>query len=141
MRLSSSVPQKSRPIAGLSRAEMAFRGASAAMALLFAVAIAVQWNDPDPLVWMAVYAIPCGFSLAACAGRRHSQACAVLGLAYLVSAAAYLPVFADARSEAYTHWHMQSAGDEEAREGAGLVLSAVWLAILASRFGKSASVD
>jgi hypothetical protein len=120
---------------------MAFRIGCAAMALLFAVAIAVQRNDPDPLTWMAAYAIPCGFSLAACAGRRSPQACAVLGAAYLVSAAAYLPPFASARGAAFTHWHMQSASDEEAREGAGLALSAAWLAVLARRSGRSHSVD
>lgn len=40
-----------------------FRWLAFACMILFAVASFVQWNDPDALIWIVIYAIPCVASL------------------------------------------------------------------------------
>ena len=100
---------------------------------MFALAVAVQVNDPDPIVWMLAYAIPCGFAVAAAAQRFWPRAAGALAAAYALALAQYLPVLLRARAEAFTHWHMLAAEDEEAREGVGLALCALWLGALALR--------
>ncbi len=112
---------------------MAFRIASAAMAAVFALAIAVQYNDPDPLVWMLAYAIPCALSVAAAAQRDWPAAAGALCAAYALAALLSLPSLLAARAQAFTHWHMLSAEDESAREAAGLGLCALWLGVLGLR--------
>jgi len=54
------------------------------MAALFAFAAAVQYNDPDPLRWMAIYGLAmlaCGLALA---GRLSWLPPALLGLIALI---------------------------------------------------------
>jgi hypothetical protein len=48
---------------------MAFRIVSGVMALLFLFATAVQYNDPDPLRWMAIYGLAGFVSLQAARAR------------------------------------------------------------------------
>ena len=63
---------------------MTFRIASASFALLFAFGAVVQWNDPDPLRWMAAYAAVALLSAAAAWGRLFALPTALL-LAVLVA--------------------------------------------------------
>ena len=59
--------------------------------LLFSVCAALQWNDPDPLVWMAVYggaAVACGLDRT---GKMvAAKVLATLGIVVAVYGAAYL---------------------------------------------------
>ncbi len=112
---------------------MTFRIASAAMAVLFAVAIAVQYNDPDPLPWMLAYALPCAFAAAASRGRRWPRLSAALAALYFLAFLGFVPALLRAREQAFSHWHMLSSADEEAREGGGVALAALWLGVLAFR--------
>lgn len=82
---------------------MTFRVLSGLMAGLFALAVAVQYNDPDPGRWMALY------------GAAAAVACA--GVA---DAGTYWHMF-DA-------WEMKNAPIEEAREASGLRIVFVWMA-------------
>jgi Transmembrane family 220, helix len=42
---------------------MAFRIVDALMALILLAAVAVQYNDPDPIRWMAIYGAACLLSV------------------------------------------------------------------------------
>jgi lysylphosphatidylglycerol synthetase-like protein (DUF2156 family) len=112
-----------------------FRIVSAALALLFAFGAVVQWNDPDPLRWMAAYLAVCGLSVAAVMGRYVPVATAVVLGVLLVWIVMWSPAFPATSLSA-----MQSLGmsgleeEEEVREVWGLSLLATWTAVL---LGKS----
>ncbi len=99
------------------------------MSVLFAVSAAVQWNDPDPLYWMALYGIALLLSSTAALGRVPLWPNAAALVLFTALAARALPALLAAREEALTHWHMMSPGDEVAREAGGLLLCAVWSAV------------
>ena len=108
------------------RTGLAFRVAAGAMGALFAVAVAVQWNDPDPWLWMPLYGLAAGLAGLAAAGRLPLLANAAAATLFVGAFALWAPSLATARSEAFETWHMQSAADEEAREAGGLALCAFW---------------
>jgi len=100
-------------------------------AFLFLVGGIVQWNDPDPYVWIVAYAVASSLSVMALLGHvvilPNAVAAIVFGL-WFVSIAASL---VGAPSEAFTSFKMQVASHEEPREAVGLVLLSGWSAILA----------
>ena len=107
------------------------RVAAGIFAAVFLLGAAVQWNDPDPFVWIAGYLAAAGLSLAACLGRRWRVACGVAAGVYglwFLTLASSLP---DAPEEAFTSFRMQSTSHEEPREAVGLALMAVWNGALA----------
>jgi hypothetical protein len=106
---------------------------SAAMTALFLVAVAVQYNDPDPLPWMAIYGSALVLSAWAAVRRRAPLLPAVL--VALVSLVAGLAIGAAlprsvAPSEMFQAWEMKSPAIEEAREAVGLLIVAVWAFVL-----------
>ena len=109
------------------------RIASAVFAAVFLLSAAVQWNDPDPLVWIAGYLIAAGLSLAACFGRipvlPNAVAAIAFGLAFL-SLAGTIP---GAPNEAFTSFEMRAPEHEEPREAVGLLICAAWTGFLAVR--------
>jgi hypothetical protein len=50
--------------------------------ILFALAGIVQWNDPDALVWMLIYAIPCAACMFYFLGRFKVLFGLVSGIVY-----------------------------------------------------------
>ena len=96
--------------------------AAIAMALLFALCVAVQYNDPDPLVWMAIYVVPLFLSIYAARGRTALWPSLLGALVYLGCGVAWAPPYAPGYLD-----------NEEAREAAGLLLSGLWMAFLAWR--------
>jgi hypothetical protein len=62
--------------------------------LFFSFAL-VQYNDPDPLVWMLVYGVVAVVYVLAALQRRHRQLARVVFLLALVWSATYLPAFWD----------------------------------------------
>jgi hypothetical protein len=125
-----------------------FRPIAAAMFLVFALAAFVQWNDPDPLLWFALYALAALLSLAAAAGRIWLRPCVAAAGLYLVGVLSLLPALVDARASAFTSWKMRDVSDEEAREALGLAICAAWMVVLIARArverrrpGRSAPVD
>lgn len=100
---------------------------------LFLLAVAVQWNDPDPLVWMAGYGVAAGLSAAAARGRLPVLANALAALGFTLWFAALAPALRGAPSEAFTSFHMRAASHEEPREAIGLLLCAGWTGFLAWR--------
>lgn len=103
------------------------------MGILFVFAAAVQYNDPDPIRWMAIYglaALACGLALA---GRLPRWAPVVVGLAALVWAATLAPrvVGRVSLGDLFESYAMKSEPVEEAREMGGLLIVAGWMAVLA----------
>ena len=102
------------------------------MAALFAFAAAVQYNDPDPLRWMAIYGLAmlaCGLALA---GRLSWLPPALLGLIALIWAGTLAPGVVGRVSvgELFQSYGMLSPAVEEGREMGGLLIVAVWMALL-----------
>lgn len=104
-------------------------------AAFFALGVAVQYNDPDPIRWIAVY----GAAVVACVLwelRRLKRALAIVvgvfamawGLAIALGIRLTAPF-----GEALTDWSMHTGGSEELREAIGLALVALWMTALASK--------
>jgi hypothetical protein len=105
-----------------------------AMAALFVFAAAVQINDPDPWLWVALYIAAASVSLAAL--WRPSQAVPAMLVAAIAILWAATLVPAAARTslpDLFQSWEMMSVEMEEGRELAGLTLVAAWTGYLALR--------
>jgi hypothetical protein len=111
----------------------ALRAVDVGMALLFAFSAAVQFNDPDPGRWVAIYAVACAITVAAALGRGVSRL--LLGAVAIVTIiwAAAIALGGPGAGE-YAHmfdaWEMASLPVEEAREASGLLIVAVWMTVL-----------
>lgn len=107
----------------------AFRSAAALMCALFLFSLAVQYNDPDPELWMPIYGLAAVLAGMGATGRLPFRVNAAALLLYLALFALWAPSLVGARPEAFEHWQMQASGDEEAREAGGLALCAFWSAV------------
>lgn len=52
--------------------------------ILFSLAGMVQWNDPDAILWMGIYAIPCAACLFYFLGRFNTLLGLFLGIVYSI---------------------------------------------------------
>ena len=111
---------------------MTMRVVSGVMALLFAFAVAVQYNDPDPAVWMAIYGAAMVFAGLAAAGRSVTAGAAVTGVVALGWAGWLAPrvVGHTSFADMFGHMGMIDVHAEEGREMIGLLLVAAWMAVL-----------
>jgi len=111
-----------------------FRMLNGLMAVLFAVAVVVQFNDSDPLRWMAVYGAALTVSiLAAVRGAVPVALPAPVGGIALVWGL-FLVGRGGATFRIYQHmfdaWEMTNASIEEAREVTGLLIVFLWMAVV-----------
>jgi hypothetical protein len=106
-----------------------FRLLSALMFGVFLLSAGVQWNDPDPWLWIPLYGLAAALAALAAAGRLSLRANAAALVLFVVLFAFWAPGLRSARSDAFTHWRMQSPADEAAREAGGLALCALWSAV------------
>lgn len=111
------------------------------MTAAFVLSTAVQWNDPDPIPWMAIYGGAAAMS--AWAALRPSGypwwAPAIVALIALVWSTTLLPqVIGKVRiAELFEAWEMKSPRVEVAREAGGLLIVTVWMAVTAlARFAQ-----
>lgn len=99
---------------------------------LFVFSVIVQYNDPDPWVWMTIY----GLAATACivAFKQPSQwlLSGALLLFSIVWAATIAPRVLGrvAFSELFEAWEMKDLRVEEAREFGGLLIIATWMLVL-----------
>jgi hypothetical protein len=106
--------------------------ANAVMLAMFAFSVAVQFNDPDPLLWMAIYgvaAIVCGFEM-----RRMTPlwaAALVAVTALMWSGWIALRVHDVPFGALFAEWEMQDVDVEEAREMYGLAIVGIWMMFIA----------
>ena len=109
------------------------RIAHAVMATCFALSVAVQLNDPDPLPWIVVY----GGALVACvlayAEKQAWPVAALTGVVALGWAIAIFTSMADGLvpvSELFVEPGMKTARVEESREVLGLSIVVAWTAVI-----------
>ena len=107
--------------------------ANAVMLVAFLFSVIVQFNDPDPLLWVAIYtaaAVVCGLEL-----RRRTpfMVPTVIALATLAWAATLAPrVIGKVPFTAmFAEFEMANVGVEESREMYGLTLIALWMIAVA----------
>jgi len=102
------------------------------MALLFLLAAVVQYNDPDPLAWMAIYGAALATCVVALRGRMPRWLPAVVGVGAALWAAILLPTVLGqvSFSEMFRETGMATLEIEEARETLGLTLVAIWMLVL-----------
>ena len=114
---------------------MIFRVFAGLMALLLAFAAAVNFNDPDPVRWVAIYGVACLASIAVVVTGTVPiavpAAIAVIALAWGVSIAARVPSL-DVYTHMFDEWEMKSPTIEEAREACGLFIVGVWMVVVAA---------
>ena len=97
------------------------RVTSAGLTLLLLYAVAVQYNDPDPLRWMAMYGAAAGVAAAAAMDRLKWPFAAVVAAVALAWALLWATRVVG----------QQPLFEEEGREMLGLTIAGVWCAILA----------
>ena len=105
------------------------------MLLLFTFGAAVQLTDPDPLRWIAVYALAAAACLLSLLCRLHWALPALLGAVALAWAATLAPrvVGRVPFRDMFGAFEMRNVGVEESREMYGLLIIAAWMAVLALR--------
>ena len=115
-----------------------WKGLNLLMLLMFVFSVVVQYNDPDPWIWMAIYALAALACLQELLWKDNPLVVpAAVGAIALVWAISLLPrVLGKVRvSELFAQFEMK--GDlmvEVAREAGGLLIIAVWMqAILIRR--------
>jgi len=111
------------------RPSRAFRTFASVMCAVFLLSLAVQYNDPDPELWMPIYGLAAALAGLGAAGRLPLAPNALALVLYLVLFAFWAPSLWGARHQAVESWHMQAHEDEEPREAGGLALCALWSAV------------
>jgi len=117
-----------------SRASTLFRAANGVMAALFVFAAAVQYNDPDPLRWMAIYLAAAAACVLVLLDRLPRWLPLLVGLAALAWAATLAPHVLGrvGLGEMVEAWEMKDVRVEEGREAYGLLIIVAWMAVLAA---------
>lgn len=93
---------------------------AALMSLLFFGFAVLQFNDPDPWIWISMYGLPGMLSLLHARGKPIIWFALTGCCVYLLMAYYWAP-----------HLEGRFIDNEEAREAAGLLLSAGWMGVLA----------
>jgi hypothetical protein len=112
-----------------------FRIINGLMALLFLLAVAVQYNDPDPIRWMLLYGAAMVVA-AVVAIRGHIPVMAPVAVCVVALAwGVYWAATSGTPFVLYEHmfdaWEMKNTAIEEAREASGLLIVAFWMAVIA----------
>lgn len=117
--------------------------ASSLMAALFGLAAVLQYNDPDPLRWIALYGAAAAICIGHILGRRVWPLAAALAAIATLAAIALLPEVLGYIGVADLFNRMEEKGGrvEIGREIGGLVLVAVWMAVLAALGRKRGSAS
>ncbi len=102
------------------------------MAAIFLFSVAVQYNDPDRLLWISIYAVGLVLTIMHLCSKVSFVwllATSLLGIVGVV----YLSLsIRDVEFEkVFLSLNMQGCGVEEVREAGGVLLQSLWLAYLA----------
>jgi hypothetical protein len=97
--------------------------------LIFILSAAVQYNDPDPLVWIAIYGLAALACLSVLINKTpHYYVFFVMAVGYLISA--YLQWPPQFEGFVFEEVAMHSLNIELARESGGLVICALGMVIM-----------
>ena len=110
-----------------------FRVVNSVMAAIFVLGAAVQYNDPDPWRWIAIYGAAAVSCLLDSRLRPGWVAPAAVGVASLVWIAASAPRILPhlVIRDLVRPMQEKTPAIEESRELLGLVIIAVWMGLLA----------
>lgn len=114
---------------------LGWRIADAVFLVMFAFGVAVQFNDPDPLRWILIYglaATACVLSLRGSLRPFLPTAVGGLSLLWALSLAPRV-VGRVPFGDMFGAFEMKNVGIEESREMYGLLLIAIWMAVVAWR--------
>ena len=104
------------------------------MSALFLVCVALQYNDPDPLQWMAIYGAGALVSLVHAVRGRVPLALPVIVALAAAAWGAYLATHIEGAFEWHHLAETMHAGTpqiEESRESLGLFIVAAWMIVVA----------
>ena len=105
---------------------MMFRLFSILMTGLFVFAAVVQYNDPDPWLWIGVYLSVALISAAALPGWNIRIFSGLLCVALFSGVVILSDRFSDTSLQAFTSVGMDSIVEEEVRELWGLLIALLW---------------
>jgi hypothetical protein len=111
--------------------------ANAVLLLAFLFSAAVQYNDPDPLRWMAVYGAAAAVCVAELLRRTrlaYPLAVAIVALGWAATIAPRV-IGAVRFTDMFAEFEMKNAGVEESREMYGLLIVAAWMGLVALATG------
>ena len=121
--------------------------ANGIMLLMFLFSASVQFNDPDPIVWIGIYSAAagvCGLEILRRPSALAAKAVALIALVWAGSL--FLRAHDVPISSLFAEWEMGDLRIEEAREMYGLTIVGVWMIVIAgvgwrrSRVAASAKV-
>ena len=109
-----------------------FRVFGALMAGLFIFAAVLQYNDPDPLRWSAIYLSAAVASILYVVGRLRWYIPMLIGFIALTWASTLASgVWGQISfSQLFEAWEMANPAVEEGREMCGLLIAGCWMAFL-----------
>jgi hypothetical protein len=110
------------------------------MLAIFLLSCAVQYNDPDPGLWIAYYGYAALVTLLAFTGRYTLLAPIGL-LGYLIGFAYYLPGWNLDTVLLLREPKMSNERVELAREAFGLLICAGWMAVLTWKWWRARNAD
>jgi hypothetical protein len=118
---------------------MGFKAFNIFMVLLFLLSAAVQLNDPDPLVWIALYLSAAVFSVAHAIRKLPSSWPMAFALIAFLWALTLVPAFFGQVSlvDVFRLVEMKTEEVEVAREFGGLMIVSVWMGVLSLLAKKS----
>ena len=119
----------------------AWRAVNGLWALMFAFSVVVQYNDPDPWLWMLIYGAATVVCARAMLGKERWEAAAAVGVIAFIWAGAISPRVLGVVpfTSMFEEFEMKNAQVEEAREMYGLLLITAWMlavAVVARRRAK-----
>ncbi len=108
------------------------------MSCVFAACIFVQYNDPDPVMWMAIYAIGLVLTLISIKGSLSQYWYLIAGIAMLATAV-YIMLQVENLNlmDVFSSFSMATNSVEEFREAGGLLIQGIWLTWLGVAGGKA----
>ena len=114
---------------------MAYKAFNFLFLLAFALSVLVQYNDPDPWAWIAIYLAAAGMCIAWYRHRLPRWYAPLLLVISLVWIGILLPSVVGKVSlpELIDSVSMKTRSVEEAREIGGLLLVAIWSGVLMHR--------
>jgi len=102
------------------------------MMLAFLFSVAVQYNDPDPIQWIAIYGAAAAACILQLRGKLNWKFSAAVAAAALLWVLFILPgvISRPFPVTMVDSFHMTDVADEEAREVGGLLIVTAWMAVL-----------
>lgn len=102
-------------------------------ALMFAFSVIVQYNDPDPWLWMLIHGAAAVVCVRAMMGRERWEAAAAVGVIAFIWAGTISPrvIGVVPFSSMFEEFEMKNVQVEESREMYGLLLITAWMLAVA----------